>query len=322
MIAALGAALVATLALAACSCSLAWLGEGGTLPIRRQVWSAVGGGASAALVNWMTQPAGQGEWLAALLGPGASLARIAALCALLAVLAGVVVLLALRGERLAGPTLGVAYGCAFAGGAFTVTSGASLLRRAAPAPQLLADGAAALGFAAVLGCLAGAGRLRADRKQRAALWVGAVMAGGAALAAHVGARHGGTPAVAPETVVLASGLSLAIAAAAITAGWLVEGGVLRRELLDEVRLGVIPAGMQGLLTSPRALRRSDRWPRVEERRSITRLLTELAFRKYSLRQLAGERAQIYSLEVGRLRERVRRLLGSQPDEEGAGEPVQ
>jgi len=50
------------------------------------------------------------------------------------------------------------------------------------------------------------------------------------------------------------------------------------------------------------------WPRRDERWAIVDLLTQLAYRKHQLRQLDGERASIYSLEVGRLRERARRVL--------------
>jgi hypothetical protein len=97
-------------------------------------------------------------------------------------------------------------------------------------------------------------------------------------------------------------------AGAIAGAFAIELAVSRRELAEEARLGVLPAWAPEVL--PRYWRRVRAywWPRRDERRALSRLLLQLAFRKYQLRHLDDDRATLYSLEVGRLRERARRLL--------------
>jgi len=94
-----------------------------------------------------------------------------------------------------------------------------------------------------------------------------------------------------------------------------EHRVLVRQLGDEVALGVLPSWVVEVLPSYRRRIRSAWWARRDERREIVRLLTSLAFRKHRLRGLSEERARLYGLEVGRLRQRARTLLALAP---GAG----
>jgi hypothetical protein len=81
-----------------------------------------------------------------------------------------------------------------------------------------------------------------------------------------------------------------------------------RELAEEARLGVVPSWVPEVL--PRYWRRirASWWGRRDERRALSRLLLQLVFRKHQLRHLDDDRATLYSLEVGRLRERARRLF--------------
>ena len=134
----------------------------------------------------------------------------------------------------------------------------------------------------------------------------AVALGGAAVAAAVvaGSRlaaEASRPWVAP--------LLLAVATVGAVAGaFAIELVISRRELAEEASLGVLPAWAPEVL--PRYWRRvrGSWWPRRDERRALSRLLLQLAFRKHQLRHLDDDRATLYSLEVGRLRERARRLL--------------
>lgn len=97
------------------------------------------------------------------------------------------------------------------------------------------------------------------------------------------------------------------------AALVLERGVIARQLADEVALGVLPPWVVDVLPSYWRRIRSDWWRRRDERREIARLLTSLAFRKHQLRGLAEERARLYGLEVGRLRQRSRTLLALPPD---------
>lgn len=112
-------------------------------------------------------------------------------------------------------------------------------------------------------------------------------------------------------------LALVAAAALLLVGvfWAalaLEHRVLVRQLGDEVALGVLPSWVVEVLPSYRRRIRSTWWARRDERREIIRLLTSLAFRKHRLRGLSEERARLYGLEVGRLRQRARTLLALAP----------
>jgi hypothetical protein len=97
-------------------------------------------------------------------------------------------------------------------------------------------------------------------------------------------------------------------AVAATVAVIVEVRVSRRELAEEATLGVLPEWVIEVVPWYWRRIRASWWPRRDERRALARLLVQLAFRKHQLRHLEGERATLYSLEVGRLRERARRLL--------------
>ena len=112
------------------------------------------------------------------------------------------------------------------------------------------------------------------------------------------------------------------AAGAVAAALAIELVVTRRELAEEAGLGVVPEWAPEVL--PRYWRRvrGDWWPRRDERRALSRLLLQLAFRKHQLRHLDDDRATLYSLEVGRLRERARRLFAPGRAPGAAGEGVE
>lgn len=100
----------------------------------------------------------------------------------------------------------------------------------------------------------------------------------------------------------------AATAGALAAAFGIELKTGARELAEEASLGVVPAWVPEVL--PRYWRRirASWWRRRDERRALSRLLLQLVFRKHQLRHLDDDRATLYSLEVGRLRERARRLL--------------
>ena len=58
--------------------------------------------------------------------------------------------------------------------------------------------------------------------------------------------------------------------------------------------------------------RSGWWPRRDERREIAGLLVTLGLCKRQLLALPDDRAWLYGLEVGRLRQRARTLLAAAP----------
>jgi hypothetical protein len=135
----------------------------------------------------------------------------------------------------------------------------------------------------------------------AAVIVGAAAATAAVVAARLATAAAGRLWVGALALVVALALAVAVAL-------LVEVRVGSRELAEEAALGVLPTW--AVEVGPRYWRRirASWWPRRDERRALARLLVALAFRKYQLRHLDGDRATLYSLEVGRLRERARRLL--------------
>lgn len=110
-----------------------------------------------------------------------------------------------------------------------------------------------------------------------------------------------------EWVLVAS--SLLLLASAMVAAWWLESRILEAELAEEAAHGVLPAPVAAGATALRTRIRSAWWARRDERRALNLLLATLAFRKHALRGLGPERTRIYSLEVGRLRERARRVLG-------------
>jgi RsiW-degrading membrane proteinase PrsW (M82 family) len=93
-----------------------------------------------------------------------------------------------------------------------------------------------------------------------------------------------------------------------------EHGIIKRQLAEEVDLGVAPPWVLEIIPYYRRRIRGDWWPSRRERTVIARLLTRVAFRKHALRHLPRDEATIASLEVVQLRRRVREILGSPPEE--------
>ena len=102
-------------------------------------------------------------------------------------------------------------------------------------------------------------------------------------------------------VYLAYGIVLAASLAS-------EHRILKDQLLEEVEFGTVPEWVAEVIPYYRRRVRGDWWPSRTERTVISRLLTRIAFRKHALRHLPSDRASIASLEVVRLRQRVRQIL--------------
>jgi hypothetical protein len=169
---------------------------------------------------------------------------------------------------------------------------------------------------AAVGSSIGFAKLALRTLPRVACALAAVLAAGLAQWALVAAANGvlntwGARDTAAN-VVLVLGVFLLLAGV-FQAALVLERGVVAHQLADEVALGVLPPWVVNVLPSYWRRIRSDWWRRRDERREIARLLTSLAFRKHQLRGLSEERARLYGLEVGRLRQRSRTLLALPPD---------
>ncbi|MEE4272185.1 MAG: PrsW family intramembrane metalloprotease [Thermoanaerobaculales bacterium] len=88
-----------------------------------------------------------------------------------------------------------------------------------------------------------------------------------------------------------------------------EQRILVRELAEEVELETLPPWVKDVIPYYRRRVRSGWWPHRRERTVLARLLTRLAFRKHALRRLPEQDAGLAGLEVVRLRQRVRAMLG-------------
>jgi len=88
-----------------------------------------------------------------------------------------------------------------------------------------------------------------------------------------------------------------------------EHRILKRELVEEVELRLAPAWVADVIPYYSRRVRGNWWPSRTERTVIARLLTRVAFRKHSLRRLPQDEANIASLELVKLRQRVRKILG-------------
>jgi protease PrsW len=91
--------------------------------------------------------------------------------------------------------------------------------------------------------------------------------------------------------------------------------ILKRQLADEVALSMAPTWVLDVIPFYRRRLRSDWWPVRNERTVISRLLTRIAFRKHALRHTPQDQAAIASLEVVRLRQRIRSILNPEPPDE-------
>jgi len=93
-----------------------------------------------------------------------------------------------------------------------------------------------------------------------------------------------------------------------------EHRILKRQLGDEVELGLVPSWVLDVIPFYRRRVRANWWPSRSERTVIARLLTRVAFRKHALRNLPPGEAAIASLEVVKLRQRLREILDPEEPE--------
>jgi RsiW-degrading membrane proteinase PrsW (M82 family) len=93
-----------------------------------------------------------------------------------------------------------------------------------------------------------------------------------------------------------------------------EQRILKRQLSDEVALGLVPSWVLDVIPYYRRRIRANWWPSRTERTVIARLLTRVAFRKHALRHLPPAEAAIASLEVVSLRQRLRDILDPEEPE--------
>ena len=93
-----------------------------------------------------------------------------------------------------------------------------------------------------------------------------------------------------------------------------EHRILMRQLGDEAALGLVPSWVLDVIPFYRRRIRANWWPSRSERTVIARLLTRMAFRKHALRSLPPGEAAIASLEVVKLRQRLREILDPEDPE--------
>lgn len=232
-------------------------------------------------------------------------------------------LLATRSRALEGPGGGVALG-AVAGSAVAASALLPPAPHENPASIAAAVSAAIAGAAvgATFGAAVGAARLTVPPRTRPLAWAGALLAAGLefaalAFAAESAGRAWGAGDALPRVALALVGAGLLAAAAAVSLA--LERRVIRRQLGEEVELGVLPAWVLELVPFYTRRVRADWWARRDERQEIVRLLVALAFRKHQLRHLSAERLRLYGLEVGRLRQRARMLIALAPERPAAAE---
>jgi RsiW-degrading membrane proteinase PrsW (M82 family) len=228
-----------------------------------------------------------------------------------------VVLIARYSAEFDSPTDGLVYGTAAGLGFASVEN--LLLVAAAPAalqsPMLLIVfqrtllSAGVHGLASgVVGAFIGLAHLSRGTLARVA-WTAGGLAIGIAL-------HGGWNAglsfltASPERWAALAALPV-LYACYLGAFWLLlrwEHEVLRDQLEQEAGLKLVPSWVPEVTPFYRRRIRADWWPRRSERVVLSRLLTRLAFRRYQTSRLPEGEAALASLEVVRLRGRVRRML--------------
>lgn len=237
---------------------------------------------------------------AAVLGPAP--ASLPGPSALGAALLGAALLLALLRAGLHSPLVSEAasFTLALAAGAAVPTLAA--LRGAERTDALAGAGAvfAALSLWGAEGCRAAA----ETGWRRGASWASAVVlpalaaSGVGALAQALPPRLGG---VAPAAALLGAALAWAGPA-------LLERGRVRRELLEESRLGILPEEDLAVLGSPWRRVREARFGRADERREYVRSALLLAIARQQQRRRSGEAIRLRQLEVLSFRTRVRRAV--------------
>ncbi|NOZ79412.1 MAG: hypothetical protein GXP48_09610 [Acidobacteria bacterium] len=87
-----------------------------------------------------------------------------------------------------------------------------------------------------------------------------------------------------------------------------ERRILRRELEEEAELGVVPGWVPEIVPFYVRRIRSRWWPERRERTVLARLLSRLAFRKYSLRAHRRDGSELAGLEIVKIREHLRSIL--------------
>jgi RsiW-degrading membrane proteinase PrsW (M82 family) len=93
-----------------------------------------------------------------------------------------------------------------------------------------------------------------------------------------------------------------------------EHRILKRQLADEVELAMVPSWVQEVIPYYRRRLRGNWWPSRSERTVLSRLLTRVAFRKHAIQRLPAGEAAIASLEVVKLRQRLREILDPEEPE--------
>ena len=93
-----------------------------------------------------------------------------------------------------------------------------------------------------------------------------------------------------------------------------EHRILKKQLGDEVELGTIPSWLLEVIPYYRRRIRTNWWPSRSERTVIARLLTRVAFRKHAIQNLPPGSAAIASLEVVKLRQRLREIFDPEDPE--------
>ena len=85
--------------------------------------------------------------------------------------------------------------------------------------------------------------------------------------------------------------------------------ILKKQLAEEVNLGVLPGWVAAVIPYYRRRVRGGWWPQRRERTVLALLITRLAFRKHAMRRLPSDEAAIAGLEVVHLRGKIRTMLG-------------
>lgn len=93
-----------------------------------------------------------------------------------------------------------------------------------------------------------------------------------------------------------------------------EHRIIKKQLGNEVELGLVPSWVLDVIPFYRRRIRSNWWPSRRERTVIARLLTRLAFRKHAVRNLPPGEAAIASLEIVKLRQKLRAILDPEDPE--------
>ncbi len=182
-----------------------------------------------------------------------------------------------------------------------------VLTRTALAAGIHAVSSAALGGCIGFAYLAGRGGQRAAWLLTGLAGAVAVHGGWNLMLLHFGSPAGGSPLAVWLLIVPAL---YAFYVAALAAFLRCEQKILGDELAEEVELKLVPPWVAEVVPFYRRRIRSKWWPSRRERTVLARLLTRLAFRKHAVKRLPASEAEIAGLEVIRLRQQVRAMLGT------------